>query len=259
MTGLNEVSSRFTKLAQEIGVAEESSLRFNARLLAVHEIASQYYCEKKVELKRIHGEEETPETKLGKEAHELLLKDTVAVRREELWREIASGKPVGVREMRLLGRHKNIIVAGVADAITFFKASPVLLCEHKFSSKPIPFRDHHVQARLYCYLLNLMGFDTSNLRYALVLAPPESREDDKLREISLCILQNPQDKFKVKLQTGVANVYLNNFKMNEAIAELDWAIGFWTKQRSAIPTRMVRKCLACRFREGCESSLARRA
>jgi len=101
-----------------------------------------------------------------------------------------------VREMPLLGRHKNIIVAGVADAITFFKASPVLLCEHKFSSKPIPFRDHHVQARLYCYLLNLMGFDTSNLQYALVLAPPESREDDKLREISLCILQNPQEKLK---------------------------------------------------------------
>ena len=55
MTGLVEISNRFTKLAQEIAVAEEGNLRFNAKLLAVREIAAQYYCEKKVEMKRIHG------------------------------------------------------------------------------------------------------------------------------------------------------------------------------------------------------------
>ena len=51
---------------------EEGDLRFKSKFLTVSEIANQYYCEKQVEMRRIHGEEETIEMQLGKEAHNLL-------------------------------------------------------------------------------------------------------------------------------------------------------------------------------------------
>ncbi|MBS7649411.1 hypothetical protein KEJ17_07215 [Candidatus Bathyarchaeota archaeon] len=112
MSGLKEALERFNRLAGEIAAQEEGSLRFKARFVPVHKIAQQYYCEKKVEMAYVHGEEETLEMKLGKEAHELLLKDTVAVKREELWRKIYSGIPICAREMLLLGKHNSVIILG---------------------------------------------------------------------------------------------------------------------------------------------------
>jgi len=259
MIGMKDSLVRFDQLIREIAAKEESRLRFKANVLVVSEIAQQYYCEKKVEMNRTHGEEETFEMKLGKEAHELLLKETVKVKREELWRKIYSGKPVAAREMLLLGKHNGVIIAGVADAVVFYGGFPIFLFEHKFSNKQVPFIDHHVQAELYCYLLHLMGWDTSKLKYALVIAPPKCRDDKELRKISSYVLQQPrEEKLRVKLQTGNANIYINGFDMRKTINELDWALGFWTQERPAKPTTKIGKCAACQqFKEICESSLLR--
>lgn len=138
-----ELIKRFEELIKEVAEAKETRLRFGAKLLSVSELAEQYYCEKKVELKRLYGEEETLEMKLGKEAHKILLKDSIKVKREELWHKISLGKPILAREMLLLGKYADIIIAGIADAIFFYKGFPIVLFEHKFSSKQIPFRNHH--------------------------------------------------------------------------------------------------------------------
>jgi len=258
MTGLRENLERFYQLAQEIGEKEEGLLRFKAKALAVREIAQQYYCEKKVEMNRIHGEEETFEMSVGKEAHELLLKDTVRVKLDELWRKIYSGKPICTREMPLLGKHDGIIIAGVADAIFFYGGSPIFLFEHKFTNKQIPFKDHHFQAGLYCYLLHLMGWDTSILRYALIIAPPKCREDKELRKIPSYVIQQPkEEKLRVRLQAGNANIYINSFDAKRVIDDLNWALGFWTGERSPVPTKKTGKCATCQFQEICESSLMR--
>ena len=70
---LEEHLGRYGALVKDLSAIEEGVLRFKSKLLAVSEIAAQYYCEKKVELRRIHGEEETPQIKEGKVAHDLLL------------------------------------------------------------------------------------------------------------------------------------------------------------------------------------------
>jgi len=258
MIGLKDSLKRFYQLVRETTTKEEGSLRFKAKALAVSEIAQQYYCEKKVEMNRIHGEKETSEMRLGKEAHELLLKDTVKIKLEELWRSIYSGKPVCPREMPLLGKHNGVIIAGMADAIFFYGGSPLFLFEHKFTSKQIPFKDHHFQTGLYCYLLHLMGWDTSRLEYALVIAPPACREDNGLRRIPSYVIQQPkEEKLKVRLQAGNANIYINRFEVKRVIDDLNWALGFWTGERSPIPTKKTGKCVTCQFREVCESSLVR--
>jgi len=257
---LKATLERFDSLVKELAAIEEGTLRFKSRLLSVSEIAAQYYCEKKVELSHIRGEEETPEMREGKVAHELLLKDAVKAEREEILRRIFSGKPTLVREMPLLGKYNNVIIAGVADALLFYQGSPILLVEHKFTGKPIPFRDHHVQASLYCHLLDLMGWDVSQMKYALVIARPECRNDKKLIDIPRYIVRHlGEDPPRFKLEAGSANIYINNYDSRKTVADLDWALNFWIGKRPAVPTRKSGKCVVCSHNGVCEFSLSKRS
>ncbi len=43
------IAKRFDELVREISEREKGGLRFEAKSLSVSEIATQYYCEKKVE------------------------------------------------------------------------------------------------------------------------------------------------------------------------------------------------------------------
>jgi len=252
---LEEHLRRYGALIKDLSAIEERVLRFKSKLVAVSEIAAQYYCEKKVELRRIHGEEETPEIKEGKVAHDLLLKDTVQASREEILRKVFSGEPVMVREMPLLGKHNNVIIDGMADAVLLLGGDPVLLLEHKSSKRSIPFSGHHVQAGLYCHLLNLMGWDTSRTKYALVMAPPECREDGALREIPQYILKHRGErKLMLKLQSGCANIYIYDFDPKKTVDDLNWALDFWKGQRSAVPTKKHGKCMVCQFNKLCTAS-----
>ncbi|MBS7649410.1 hypothetical protein KEJ17_07210 [Candidatus Bathyarchaeota archaeon] len=70
------------------------------------------------------------------------------------------------------------------------------------TSKPVPFRDHHVQARLYCYLLHLMGWDTSKLKYALIISLVECEGDRELEKIALHVIKQPKERPTVGLQKG---------------------------------------------------------
>ena len=247
------IMERLDGIVSEIAGKEKGELRFGAKFLSVSEVATQYFCEKKVEMERRYGREETPEMRIGREAHELLLRDAVRVERKQALQKIYSGKPVLLREMTLLGKHRNIIIVGLVDAVFFLKRYPLLLFEYKFSSRQIPFRDHHVQARLYCYLLNLMGWDTSRLKYALVMAPQELISDTRLRKIPLEVLKQPGlDKFKIKAEKGDVNIYINRFNIEEAVGELEWAMGFWKQKREAVPTKKPAKCSSCEYREKCE-------
>jgi hypothetical protein len=241
------------RLVKELAEGGTPGLRFGVKCIAVSDVAAQYYCEKKVEMAYTYGQVETLSIKRGKEAHELLLKDAVEIGMRQAFQRIYSGEPFWAREMPLLGRHGDVILAGRCDAVFFFKNHPLLLFEHKFSSRRIPFSDHHVQARLYCYLLHLMGWDTSGLRYALVMAPLESRDDPQLRKTPSHVVRALMEKKDVdKIVLGKASVYLNRFDLKKTVEELEWALDFWKQKREPIPTRKPAKCLSCEFREKCE-------
>jgi MoaA/NifB/PqqE/SkfB family radical SAM enzyme len=73
-----------------------------------------------------------------------------------------------------------------------------------------------------------------------------------LRKIPLEVLkQSKLDKFKIKVEKGDVNVYVNSFNIEEAVKELEWAIDFWKQKREAVPTRKPAKCLSCEYREKC--------
>jgi CRISPR/Cas system-associated exonuclease Cas4 (RecB family) len=243
-TVLLELSQRTTQ--------PETNLRFDLPALAVSSISGQYYCEKKVELGIIHGREKSPEMLAGKEAHENLLKDAVKLERERIWREIASGNPVGVREMPLIGKYNDVIVCGVSDAVYFLRGAPILLLEHKFSRYNRPFNEHHVQAGLYCLLLNIMGFNTENLRYALILAPSECRDEaDLMNVVEDIFSRQNEDVLTKQIGDYTANIFLKDFDIQKSKQEIDWALGFWRNSREAVSTTVTGKCKVCEFGQIC--------
>lgn len=240
---------RFYNLVREVLERRESTLRFNVPFLSVSEISEQYYCEKKVEMARVLGEIVTENKIIGQEAHEILLKDAVKVKLEEAFREIFSGKPKLFREMFLLAKIKGIIIAGKPDAVFFYSGIPLCLFEYKFTTHRIPFRDMHVQARLYGLLLNEMGFNTERLKYAIILVPPEFREDEEIRRLPLFIIKHG---FPPKMRTEKAATFINDFNKSEALKELEWAIEYWLNKREAKPTSKLGKCKSCEYAEQCD-------
>jgi len=234
-----------------------SVLRFDASAIGVSEIASQYYCEKQVELKRIFGEERTEEMSIGTFAHGLLLKDTEKIDRKKLMKKIASGESVFAREMHLKAKFHGNMIRGITDGVIFEDGRPVLLLEHKFSANLRLYDAQQVQAGIYCYLLQLMGFDTSRLKYAIVKAGREEKENEELLNIYSKILAHPnKTKLEVPLGTSNAVVYIRRFDSAKVSGNLSWAMRYWLKEREAVPTPHAGKCRVCQFKEKCEFSLA---
>jgi len=75
---------RLLQEASRLAESGKSKLRFQALYLGVYEIADQYFCEKRVELARKHGELETEEMRLGKGAHEALTEGFPTIQQEEV-------------------------------------------------------------------------------------------------------------------------------------------------------------------------------
>jgi len=234
----------------------KSKLRFEVQAIPASSIAKQYYCEKKVELAYEYGEEETKEILLGREAHEKLLEGTIKTKMEFLWAEISSGLQVKVREMPLLGKYKDIYLIGMPDAVIFKDGEAKLVIEYKFTKSRYPWHDHHVQARIYCLLLHLIGFRTENLRYALILAPQECKGLPEIRSIERSILNsNGEEIIEKKIAGQIIRAFVTAFKIEEAKKELDWALQYWLKERDAIPTRRPNKCRICSFNGKCNHTL----
>jgi len=250
---LKEYNSLLEQLVQKLERGE-GELKFNRPFIMASDIADQYFCEKKVEMRYLHGEIETERKTLGTEAHEKLLEGSVKIKREELWKKIYKGKPVLTPEMLLIAKYKDLVMAGRPDVILFVRGYPLILLEYKFSKNRIPFRDQHVQARTYGILLRNMGFDTNQLLYAIVMVEPEARDDEELKErvINAVIKVIKNGPKEAVLTVENARIYVNKFDHTEAEQDLDWAVEFWTKQRETIPTRNLNKCRSCEYSSECK-------
>jgi hypothetical protein len=151
-------------------------LRFNRPFVIASDIAGQYYCEKKIEMQYIYGKVETESKNIGTQAHEKLTEDSIKVKREDLWRKIYGAKPVFALEMFLLADYNGFLLAGKPDSVLFKRGLPLVVFEYKFSQSSEAYPSYHVQAQTYGVLLENMGFDTSRLFYAIVVADPKRKE-----------------------------------------------------------------------------------
>ena len=110
---------------------------------------------------------------------------------------------------------------------------------------------YHVQAGFYGLLLKSLGFNTSKLYYAIVVADRRKRDDHDLKDnVFEAVKRNGLRKAVLPIENAV--IYLNKFDEQEARASLDWAIQFWKGEREAISTSNRNKCRVCEYEEECK-------
>ena len=204
---------------------EKGELRFNRSFVIASDIAGQYYCEKKIEMQYLHGKVETESKNIGTKAHEKLSEDAVKVQRSDLWQKIYSVAPVFALEMFLLANYNGVLLAGKPDSVLFRRGFPLVVFEYKFSRSNEAYPSYHVQAQTYGVLLGNMGFDTSRLFYAIVVADPKTKGSRELRQnVVHTVIQNGPKEAVHSIND--AKIYYNKF--NRVIAEKDlaWALEF---------------------------------
>jgi CRISPR/Cas system-associated exonuclease Cas4 (RecB family) len=254
--GQQQLKEYHSLVEELIRKREESqgALRFSKQVIAASDIAEQYFCEKKVELQYLHGEVETEDKAIGTEGHENLLQDAVRIEMEELWKKIYEKKPVFVPEMLLLAKYRDVVLAGRPDLVIFRNGCPLVVFEYKFTKSRIAYLTYHVQVRAYGLLLRNMGFDTSRLFYAIVLADQEARHDRNLkRSVVEAVAENGPKEGVLEIQN--AGIHLHKFSQADAEKDVDWAIDFWKNSREAITTNNTNKCKNCEYRAECEKSI----
>ncbi|MGA3290796.1 MAG: hypothetical protein ABSD42_11230 [Candidatus Bathyarchaeia archaeon] len=107
MTDWKAQLETFDSLLRELSQNQREQngrLRFDRPFVIASDVASQFYCEKKVEMQYIHGKVETEAKHIGTEVHEKLTEDSIKVKRAELWQKIYGTKPVFALEMFLLSK-----------------------------------------------------------------------------------------------------------------------------------------------------------
>jgi hypothetical protein len=255
MTTWEQQLKSFDALLAELGQnrVEGGRYRFGRSVVVASDVAEQFYCEKKVEMEYLHGEVETEAKNIGAEAHENLTGDSVRVKREELWRKIYGAKPVFALEMFLLARHGDVVLGGKPDSVLFMRGFPLVVFEYKFSRSGVDYRSYHVQARTYGVLLGNMGFDTSRLFYAIVVADPKTRGSRELRQNVMRTVMENGPKEAV-LSVDDAKVYICKFNRVQAEKDLSWALEFWGNNREAELTSNPNKCLRCEHKIRCQDS-----
>jgi len=231
---------------------QDSKLRFGRSVIIASDIAGQYYCEKKVEMQYLHGEIETQEKTIGTLAHEKLEEDAVKIKREDMWKEIYGEKPIFAVEMFILAKYKDIILAGKPDSVLFKAGRPLIIFEFKFSRSQIAYSTHHIQAQTYGVILDKMGFDTSQLFYAIVTADPSTRGNRKFRKeaVAAAIKNGPKEAV---LQIKDATIHIHKFDLSNTESNLVWAIDYWKQNREATSTNNPNKCLRCEYQTQCQN------
>ena len=222
----------------------EGNLIFEKKSVPVSKIIQQLYCEKQLELELIHGERINLAKKRGKEGHEADLEFLIPVKIEKTWDEATrqnKRKPYEIRELHLLAKYQGFFIEGVADEVSFLRGKVLKLSEFKFRKNKKIFNTDKIQGFLYGFLLNQMGFDTSDLIIKIVCF------DSGDREYAL-LLKDVSDN----MLDPISRNY--NFNLDESLKDLDWALNFWKGERKAIPTKNPKKCKKCQFMDKCSSS-----
>jgi len=231
---------------------KEGRLRFDRSAVSASDIAEQYYCEKKLEMEYLHGEIENEAKTTGSEAHEKLIEKAVEIKRAALWKKIYGEEPVLAVEMFILGKYKNVFLAGQPDAVMFYKGRPLIIFEFKFSKSGIAYPSHHMQAKTYGFILENMGFKTNKLFYAIVVANPTTKGNPELQTKAIDAIFKKGFEESI-LSIDDAKIHVCKFHSSEVRKDLQWAIDFWKKNREATPTNNQNKCSRCEYKTQCQT------
>ena len=249
---IEDVGENYRSLLERPAETGETSL-------APSRIASQFYCEKKVDLTRIHGDRDTPAKTRGSEIHAEATAGSEAISDEEFWAALETGDRQIIVESPFVGEAAEFLLGGVPDAVVFEDQQPQLLFERKTTARPTYlYKNQRLQAWLYGFMLDSLGFDIDALRIAVLshdrsLSP---RAGKRLQELILgdrAFESQEPGEYEV-LDSPQAILYLWEFSKLEYLEDLDWALGYWRDERSPTPMATTGKCQACEYNDVCPDS-----
>ena len=235
--------------------------RHETPFVSVSSIAGQYYCEFKAENEFAVGEIPTEAKTTGSQAHEDLI-PLEAVSEEEFVRRV-EGRTPSVGVIHLWGSVAGLKIVGTPDHITWRQGKPIWVVELKTTrSDPSPlWQDQENQVRIYGLLLDLMGFDCSQMKLAVVRLKVGELDERGRQEwtsrVTDALISGKVGEFEAA-HKGVAKVHVLDHRRNLAAEAVMAKAGYWLDEREAIPTTSVGRCRACEYNAMCMKSLYRR-
>ncbi len=253
----NEILAKYNALFENLPEQGKGNLKFGRSLISVSAISGQYYCEKKLEMENDHPLPPSKRMIEGEAGHEAATSYAEPVTKEEgialAVEEREEALPLF--EFSIGWKYNSIPIIGRVDEAWFREGNVDLVVERKFSNRLTVYRDHHLQAQLYCLGLGEMGFNTDSTAYRIMLLKRSCRDCKELVTRSCPIFDINTTDFRCELGETRATIFPYN--KEEIIRDLDWALGFWTGRREVIPTRNRAKCWVCEYANICDSALVK--
>ena len=235
------------------------NLRHGMAWIPASGIASQYYCEQKVEMEYTVGEIETEAKVEGRVLHKMLIR----MRKTEL-DAIVKGiqtRKVYAASFPLGAGFNGVFLVGIPDIVVFLQSRPAFVLELKTTRGDTSklWKDQAVQAQVYGLLLDQMAFDCSRLKLVVARlkrngSTYEGRKKELLHQIMIAILDDLPEELE-KRYHGSLRVHRFDYNRQEAIGAVTWAQDYWLLRREAVPTKNPLKCKACEFRDLCPLNL----
>lgn len=239
---------------------EPKTFRHGLKAVPVSKIASQSYCELKIDHEYTRGEVPSEEKDLGSEIHEAIFA-MKKVETEDFIKHISAKKP-SIATLTLLGEGGRLNIAGQPDAIVFRAGQPLWVIELKTTGGD-PGRlwdSQRNQPFLYGLLLERMGFDCSGLKLAIVRARREPLEENEKEEL-LGIIAN---SLLSGTNPAVESSYRGNLKFHLMPSEIGkaeeivaQAEGYWLEERGPLSAVYPGQCRVCPYGTECSQSLWR--
>jgi hypothetical protein len=244
-------------------------LRHGVAAVGVSTLASQWYCEQKIDLKYLHPEVRivSPALERGTEGHHALSADAAPIARQELEARLSSGEDVYLQESRFTAPIHDAPVIGVPDLIHLKGRDARLILEFKFSRRDTLFLDRFIQAQTYGLLLEGSGYKMDGAVCVVGVLPSPGMRDpggstrDALRKNGVLdtilgrsallrdrLIRSPGSLVSLRTrEVGSGTLHAFRYDPLSARRHLRWAIDYWQGRREAVPTTHASKCRSCAF------------
>jgi PD-(D/E)XK nuclease superfamily protein len=246
------------KREEEFFQTGRGEFKHGTSFVAVSSIAEQYYCEYKIENEFALGEIPTEAKDTGTSLHDELLPSERISEKEFV--KLVGGKEPSLAILSVWGSIGGLKVVGTPDHIIWTEGKPLWLVELKTTKgDPLPlWEDQENQARIYGLLLDLMGFDCSQMKLAVVRLKSGELDDEMKRQwilrISRALLDSKVDELESK-HSGAMRVHVLNHDRAMAARAVVSKAGYWLGTREPSWSTSVGKCRACEFNSVCPKTL----
>jgi len=238
----------------------EKNFRHGTSFVAVSTIAGQFYCEYKVENEFAFGNVPTEAKDQGTNLHDELIPQEPIT--EKQFADLVSRKQLSYAVLNVWGTVGGLRLMGTPDHIVWSEGRPLWLVELK-TTRGDPaslWPDQMNQTRIYGLLLELMGFDCSRLRLALVRLKAGELTDEDRRLWTERVSTHLESRTLAELEAeyrGAMKLHLLDHDRAVAEASVMGKRRYWLGEREATSSESPGKCKACEYGAVCPKSLSR--